>query len=73
MKELLTEPCRPYDLYPGPDAVDLDVILGRLSSWQIRRLAIALALHRPDVFEERILQFWADRRQAAAKRAAADD
>lgn len=59
---LLTEPCQPYDLGPGRDCpVELWAIVDRLTEHQARRLALALAVHRPDVFEERILEFSAGR------------
>jgi hypothetical protein len=63
MTKLLTEPCRPYDMdyYRSKDPVDVWEIVRRLTPYQIQRLAIALAMHKPDVFEERILQFWAER------------
>lgn len=61
--KLLTEPCRPYDLGPGRDnPVDLWAIINRLDAHQVRRLALALAIHRPDIFEERLLDLAAGRR-----------
>ena len=66
MKEILTQPCRPYDTEnrdPVTDErvepVDVQAIIGRLTPSELRRLAIALAIHRSDVFEERVLGFWA--------------
>lgn len=58
----LTEPCEPYKIRSDlSSAVSLDEIIDRLPEWQVRRLAVSLAIFRPDVFEERILNFAAGR------------
>ena len=56
----LTEPCSPYNMRrPGQrDPISVYEILGRLGPRKVEDLAMALAIHRPDIFEERILE-WA--------------
>jgi hypothetical protein len=58
MEKLLTEPCQPYDMGPGRDCpVDLWAIVERLTDTQLRVLAMALSVHKPDAFEEWLLKF----------------
>jgi hypothetical protein len=66
MKTLLTEACRPYDVdnYGQKEPVDIWEIIHRLTPYETQRLALALAMHKPDVFEARILEFWAKRARA---------
>lgn len=59
----VAEPCHPYDMNrPGqPDPVNVWEIVDRLTEYELRRLAIAVAIQDPGLFEQRLMEFSAGR------------
>lgn len=57
----IIEACRPYDLRPSGDPVDLWAVIDRLTPDEQRRMLMAFATWEPRGFEDKLRRLWAER------------
>jgi len=58
VNKVLTEACRPYDLYRNPEPVDIWAIVDRLTDRELRTMAMSFAIRHPAAFEHKLLDIW---------------
>ena len=57
-----TEACQPYSRFPASDPpADIWEIVDRLTEKELKDLVVAFSIHKPVMFEARLLQIWAER------------